>query len=181
MINNNANCHIAVCGDFNVDFTRKWLHTVLLDSFCDNLNITPVYRHHKYKVDYTYNFNMVRFNTLDHFLLSGTLYMNCVQDVSVSHDIDNLSDHDPIFAKLFLNKQYVNLTSKVHSSRASWKKATVADLDNYRAVLGKNLDCVDIPTSVLTCHDMSCCIIVVITMHLMITWQLLQMLVPMPV
>jgi len=82
-------------------------------------------------------------------LLSGTLYMNCLQDVSVTHDVYNLSDHDPIFAKLLLKKQYVNLTSKVHSSRASWKKATAADLDNYRSVLIENLDCVDIPTSAL--------------------------------
>jgi len=83
--------------------------------------------------------------------------MNCLQDISVTHDIDNLSDHDQIFPKLLLKMQYVNLTSTVHSSRASWKKATVADLDNYRSVLIENLDCVDMPNGVLTCHDISCC------------------------
>lgn len=69
--------------------------------------------------------------------------MNCVQDVPVSHDNDNLSDHDP---KLLLHN--VNQIRKVHFSLASWKKVTDADLDNYRAVLIENLDCVDIPTSV---------------------------------
>jgi len=47
LVNDNSDCHIVVCGDFNVDFARNWLHTVLLSSFCENLHIIPAYRHHR--------------------------------------------------------------------------------------------------------------------------------------
>jgi len=64
----------------------------LLSSFCGNLDIIPVYRHHRYNIiDFTYTFDMVRNNTLDHFILSGMLYENSVETVSVLHDVDNLS------------------------------------------------------------------------------------------
>jgi hypothetical protein len=33
----NADCHVAVGGDFNVDLYRAWTHTAMLDSFCTNL------------------------------------------------------------------------------------------------------------------------------------------------
>ena len=44
----------------------------------------------------TYNFNMTRFNTLDHFMLSGFLFDSAVESVDVSHSVDNTSDHDPL-------------------------------------------------------------------------------------
>ena len=79
LIDNNLDCHVVViCGDFNVDFSTNWLHTEILSSFCDNMNIKPVYGHSNCNIDYTYNFDMSRFNTLDHFLLSGVLYEKCV-------------------------------------------------------------------------------------------------------
>ena len=113
---NNPECHIAICGDFNVDFSRNWLHTELLSSFCDNMNVRPVCGHPKCTIDYTFNFDMSRFNILDHCLLSGVLYEKCVQTAYV--------DHDPILLHLDLDVQYVGFAAKVHTSRASWKKAT---------------------------------------------------------
>ena len=57
---------------------------------------------------------MSRFNTLDHFLLSGTLFNNtCVDSASVIHDIDNTSDHDPILLRLSLDVKYVGLAKRV--------------------------------------------------------------------
>ena len=31
----NADCHRILCGDFIVDFSRDWVHTDLLNTFCD--------------------------------------------------------------------------------------------------------------------------------------------------
>ena len=64
-----ADCHIIVGGDFNVDFSRVWLHTGFLRDFCAALNLEPTTQHDNAQVDYTYNFNMSRFNILDHFIV----------------------------------------------------------------------------------------------------------------
>ena len=70
--------HIIVGGDFNVDLNRERTHTALLGSFCDNTGLLPILRHPLCTVDYTYNFNMMRFNVLDHFLLSAALFDMCL-------------------------------------------------------------------------------------------------------
>ena len=77
-------------------------HTALLSSFCDDSGLMPVIRHSACTIDYSYNFSMYRFSILDHFILSGTLFDECVSSASVLHDVDNLSDHDPIFYVLIL-------------------------------------------------------------------------------
>ena len=66
-------------GDLNVDFSRNWSHTSLLESFCSDNNLNPLIRHSSYNVGYTYNFNMTRFNNLDHFMLSGFLSDSAVE------------------------------------------------------------------------------------------------------
>ena len=33
LVNDNSDCHIVVCGDFNVDFARNWLHTTVYNKF----------------------------------------------------------------------------------------------------------------------------------------------------
>jgi endonuclease/exonuclease/phosphatase family metal-dependent hydrolase len=99
---NNSECHVIIAGEFNVDFSRSWPHTALLNSFCDNHGLIAADRHSKNTVDYTYQFNMERFCTLDHFLLSGTIFEEFVSSVSVSHDIDNLSDHEVITLQLWI-------------------------------------------------------------------------------
>jgi exonuclease III len=97
IIGNNSDCHVVVGGDFNVDFNRNWSHTELLSSFCDSNELLPTIRHMHCNVDYTYNFSMERFSILDHFILSGILYNTCVDGIYVLHDVDNISDHDPLF------------------------------------------------------------------------------------
>jgi len=84
-------------------------------SFCENLNVIPACNHCSYNVDFSYNFDMVRYCTLDHFILSGMLFANCVQTVSVAHDIDNTLDHDLLLLHLRLELQYVSLDKKEHS------------------------------------------------------------------
>jgi len=55
---------------------------------------------------------MMRFSVLDHFMLSGLLYDDCISSASVKHDVDNLSDHDPNFLHLNID---IRLTGLLHS------------------------------------------------------------------
>ena len=154
LVHSNADCQVVICGDFNVDFTRQRLHTILLSSFCENLDMFPAHGHYSYDIDYTYCFGTIRYSTLDHFLLSGTLYETCVDSVTVVHNIDNFSDHHPIFMYLSLDTKYVGITNKAHFPRLSWVKASETDLNQYRDVLGENLTHIILPIEALTCCNM---------------------------
>jgi len=85
----------------------------------------------RYDIDYTFCFDTTRYCTLDYFLLSGALYETCIDSVTVVHDINNMSDHHPIFMHLSLDTEHVGVTNKAHILRPSWVKANVMDLDQY--------------------------------------------------
>ena len=99
---------------------------------------------------------MTRFNTLDHFMLSGTLFNTCVDGTSVIHDVVNTSDHDPIFLRLHLDVKYIGLAKRVFMSRASWAKAVDADLIKYRASLSNCLSDLSIPSDAILCSNPKC-------------------------
>jgi hypothetical protein len=99
---------------------------------------------------------MNRFNILDHFLLSGTLFSNCVDDASVIHSVDNTSDHDPILLKLKLDAKYIGLSKRVFTPRVSWVKASDSDLVNYRANLSCYLSQISIPVTTILCCNPTC-------------------------
>jgi hypothetical protein len=54
VINSNADCHIALGGDFNVDFSRNRYHTKLLQSFCGKIDLSLVTQHVNCQMDYMY-------------------------------------------------------------------------------------------------------------------------------
>ena len=122
-------------------------------------------------VDYTYNFNMERFSTIDHLLVSNLLFDTCIQHGSVLHDNDNTSDHDPILLCLALNTEHINVTNRVHVSRASWHKASDNDLAYYKQVLSFNLNFVVLPIDCLLCHSLQYSVKILI-----IKWHCLDML-----
>lgn len=155
--NNNSDCHVIAGGDFNVDFARDRRHTVLLSDFCESTGrLNPTARHRKCSIDYTYSFNLNRFSILDHFLLSGSLYENSVNSVSVLHEIDNTSDHDPIVLELFLEAKRIGFCQRPHASHVSWVKASDLDCCNYRSTLSQLLNNIALPVDTLLCADLTC-------------------------
>jgi len=64
----NADCTLVIGGDFNVDLDRCRNHTSILNKFCEDNALFPAVCHSASNVDYTYQFNMTGFNTLDHFI-----------------------------------------------------------------------------------------------------------------
>lgn len=79
----------------------------MLTSFCDESDLRPIIRHPACTIDYTYNFNMNRFTVLDHFILSAALYDECFISATVLHDVDNLSDHDPVLMHLNIDVRHI--------------------------------------------------------------------------
>jgi len=67
----------------------------------------------------------------------------------LSHDVDNLLDHDPIFVNFSLKKQYISQLSVFTACFVA--QANETELSNYRSVLIENLNCINILTRV--CDD----------------------------
>jgi len=89
----------------------------------------------KCQIDYSYSFNECRFNVLYHCLLSGSLYSESVESVSVYHDIVNSSDHEPICLLLSLQFHWVGFQKRIYTRHVSWVKASDDNLLEYKDVL----------------------------------------------
>ena len=85
------------------------------------------------------------------------LYDNCVQTVSVVHDVDNMLDHDCVLFRLNIDTWYVSFIDKVHSPHSSWQKANAVQLSNYCDAVNENLGSLNLPTEPIACHDPGSC------------------------
>jgi exonuclease III len=152
----NRDCSVIVGGDMNVDLSREWQHTTLLRDFCDMTMLFPVITHSLSSIDYTYHFNKLRFNVLDHFLLSGDMFETCIRCVSVMHDVDNASDHEPLILHLDISIARLVSSSSCYTYRPVWSKASREEIENYKSELQACLQRVVIPYQALFCRDALC-------------------------
>jgi hypothetical protein len=156
LITQNADCHIILCGDFNVEFLRRRVHIDLLNNFCSKLDFCAIDKHSKCTIDYTYQFDLGRFSVLDHFITSSTLFDIAVLSASVWHDGDNLSDHHPIFFSLDIDIPMLRSADKIYREKISWQKANDDNLSYYKQTLSELLASVNIPVAALDCHNPVC-------------------------
>ena len=99
------------------------------------MHLQPAIMHSYSLVDYTYNFNMHRFSIIDHFLVSEALFDEAITQMYVKHEIDNRSDHDPIFMHLSINFDRFSITPRVFTSRLVWQRASNEDKMSYQESL----------------------------------------------
>jgi len=94
------------------------------------------------------------------FLLPGAIFDNSVSGVSVLHNVDNLSDHEPIVLKLSLAVKHIGHSHCVHVPRAScvmWPPPTDTDcLKTSIALFISLLNRIIFPVNTLFCTDLSC-------------------------
>jgi len=128
-------CHVIVGGDFNIDFSRQSLQSHVLKDFCVRSNLHPVRDHSKSSIDYTYNFNMTSFSVIDHILLSEQLFNTSVSYVSILHECDDTSDHDPVCLHLDVSVVKLKCDTRVFTVRPSWDKANALHIEQYKKSL----------------------------------------------
>ena len=56
LLQQHPGCHVLVGGNFNVDFSRNWNNTLVLNNFCASADLFPVSHNDCSKVDYTHHF-----------------------------------------------------------------------------------------------------------------------------
>ena len=89
LIGRHPDFNVILGGDFIVELSRDRLHTSLLDTFCQETDICPCFKHAHCSDDYIYQFDLSIFNVLDHFILSALMFVNSVEQMLVIHDVDN--------------------------------------------------------------------------------------------
>lgn len=148
--------HVVVGGDFNVDFNRAWRNTNALRAFCDRTLLQPTVDHCKNMCDYSYSFNMQRFQLLDHFLVSQQLFQDSITDILVLHDTDNLSDHEPVCMYFSIALQCYGVQSRSFVPKVAWQKARPDQVDAYAVALRDALSKLAIPHAAFVCRDVHC-------------------------
>lgn len=155
---NNVDCHYLIGGDFNVDLSRNTVHTALLRSFSDNNGLLYASDFDGANFDFTYQFNMSRFSLIDNFMLSSFLFHNMLQRADVVHDVNNLSDHEPVTIELCMSVTHVDIQRSTVPplQKVSWTTAAESHVIDYREELVDRLKTVVMPIDSLTCCDRRC-------------------------
>lgn len=158
LLADHIDCHYLIGGDFNVDFTRSTMHTALLRSFLDTHNLLCASDFVGANIDFTYQFNMLRFSLIDNFLLSPFLFHNILKHVDVIHDINNMSDHEPIKIELCVSVARIDVPyiADLGLQKVSWAKATESHIIDYHNELANRLKSIVLPLDTLTCCDRRC-------------------------
>ena len=117
---------IIWAGDINADFVRATNHMETVQEVLDELNLFTLWE--DYEVDFmcVSEANEVsRVSKLDHFFLSQNL-RNQVEDAGVIHNIENKSDHCPIYSifKSLEIKEEAKFGCDARS-KPSWQRASL--------------------------------------------------------
>ena len=154
---NDESIDFVICGgDFNTDMCRvNSLHTKSLQTFMDNENFKLCDSHPFNKVDYTYeSLSNGTKSTLDHFIVSENMFQ-FICDVSVVHDIDNISDHSILSTSFNISIEYSH-TAVQNEAKLLWASATANDIDQYRNNIDNLLENIVIDPDVLCCTNHQC-------------------------
>jgi hypothetical protein len=115
------------------------------------LNIDGVAIDHTFKSKVTGSTSCI-----DHFLLTENLLSSFVS-AGVSHDIDNFSDHDPLYlcTSLSANVTPNEQVNNVHT-RIAWHSASSIQIARYKTTLNEMLADVNLPSCTADCIDVFC-------------------------
>ena len=145
------NYDVVLGGDFNVDFSRIGSRNLqLLKLFISQEELTCATLQ---IVNNNYSRSDVHNNRsfIDHFIVSQNIDFN----VSVSHDGDNLSDHDPI---TLLTRNEIGLINSQPCVKYinNWRDATEENIVNYKIRQNQKMIGYEIPDSIKNCTNLLC-------------------------
>ena len=74
----------------------------------------------------------------------------------VIHDVDNLSDHEPIILDLEFNLDRYAHGARSFTHKPAWHKENDNDFKCYQQKLSENLHNIALPATALLCHNPLC-------------------------
>ena len=150
---------LYLAGDINADFLRNSSHVQEVRNFMSRLNLFSLWD--IYDVDFTHTFERatgeVYHNTIDH-ILTLSRSQSTIEDAGVIHSIENMSDHEPIYAIIKVEHaiESDDADEPIGKPRPVWRNATEDQKLEYNDVLFRRLLRMEIPESVRLCSDVHC-------------------------
>jgi hypothetical protein len=145
-----------VLGGLNTDLSRSASERPsFLREFCDRIGLHLCTSS---SIDFTYeNAASGAQSTIDHFIISDNLKHNVV-GYSVSHDGDNLSDHEAICLTfdIQVDRTVISAAVSQQTPRLAWHRATGQHKQAYQECLRSLLAEVEVPYEVLRCKQFEC-------------------------
>ena len=89
--------------------------------------------------------------------MSAQLFTDSIRWGCVLHEVNNLSDHDPVCLCLDLSIARLSYDKRKFTARPSWFRAKSVHIDHYKSVLQSVLNKIVIPHDLCLCHDVHCC------------------------
>ena len=150
--------NLILCGDFNIDFSRRNNNCILLSDLMSahnlvradlNSNISFTYRRDDFSAC----------SWPDHILISSQ-FSHLIKEVSCEDSVDNFSDHLPVFCTSNLtcpantsnNPPFQRSSSS--DTRIAWDKITSDHINSYCDCVRENLP--SLSNELLSCCDPSC-------------------------
>ena len=96
---------------------------------------------------------MRHFHTLDHFIVSEQIFQESINTLFVIHDVDNLSDHEPLCLHLNVDVSRFNVQNRRFVPSIAWCKAKQDDLLAFSACLRETLNGIKPPDVDLSCKN----------------------------
>ena len=95
--------------------------------------------------------------TIDHILEIESISQYAVKYHSI-HDVNNLSDHNPIQIEMCVPCDSINSDCFLDSGniKVIWDRANTNHINNYKSALDEYLQCIKTPYSALYCEDWHC-------------------------
>ena len=134
-----------------------------IQDFMERLDMYSMWR--DYPIDFTHTFQKedgnCYMNTLDHILTWSRLHINVV-DAGVIHHVDNMSDHEPIYAVINIKETESEDSSdgEVPTMKANpkpkWKEASNDQKLEFNDILFRKLSALNIPVEVTECRNVHC-------------------------
>jgi len=129
IIYDDNNCDtLVIAGDINCDFSGNTKHSTNIENIMFDKDIYTLWDN--FDVNFTCTArrqNIDIFFKIDHFLVSDS--------ANVVHDIENLSDHCPIYYTILIPSVQVDNVSPPPSPKPSWNKASKEEKDPYGYLL----------------------------------------------
>ena len=152
LINLYVGYDVILGGDFNVDFNRtNSVNLCILKQFiadenllCPTLSII--------ENNWTFENTVGNKSFIDHFIVSPNIFDN---EITVSYDGINLSDHNPITLKTNCISN-TSVSKERISKITDWENSTNASIEAYKLLLDNHLMSLELPTSILNCNNILC-------------------------
>jgi hypothetical protein len=105
-------------------------------------------------VKFTYDSGNAK-STIDHILVSDNLKDSLYSCYTVDN-ITNGSDHLSLMCNFKITIEYMQTPQRASAPKIAWYKASLVDIDMYKANLDVELDKINIPNEVVQCNDIFC-------------------------